>query len=108
MYSVAFLIHAQSGELAVNQDVEQILEHAVERLPSAYRPVFRLREMEDLTTAETGERLGLSDACGKIRLFRAKNILRRTLRPLQRRGPVMSAAQPRDLGPGPQTAESQI
>ena len=30
-------------QLAVDQDLKQILERAVERLPSAYRPVFRLR-----------------------------------------------------------------
>ncbi len=63
----------------INQDVETILDDAVESLPPHYQAVFRFREMEDLTTSETGERLGLSDACVKIRLFRAKNILRKTL-----------------------------
>ena len=74
---------------AVDQDVEQILERAVENLPSAYQSVFRLREMEDLTTAETGERLGLTDACVKTRLFRAKNILRRTLKQVQGRADLL-------------------
>ena len=64
--------------------------------------------MEDLTTAETGEWLGLTDAYVKIRLFRAKNILRRTLRQLHGRGPVADVARLRDSGPGIQTAESQI
>jgi RNA polymerase sigma-70 factor, ECF subfamily len=63
----------------INQNVEDILDHAVEGLPPHYQAVFRLRETEDLTTSETGERLGLSDACVKIRLFRAKNLLRKRL-----------------------------
>jgi RNA polymerase sigma-70 factor (ECF subfamily) len=93
---------------AVDQDVEQILERAVKSLPPAYQPVFRLREMEDLTTAETGERLGLTDACVKTRLFRAKNILRRTLKHVQRRGPVAAGARLRNLSPELHTAKSHI
>jgi RNA polymerase sigma-70 factor (ECF subfamily) len=67
-------------EHAVHRDVKDILDDALERLPPHYEAVFRSREMEDLTTAETAERLGLSDACVKIRLFRAKDILRKRLR----------------------------
>jgi RNA polymerase sigma-70 factor (ECF subfamily) len=55
------------------------LQPAVDGLPSAYRTVFLLREMENLSIAETGKRLGLSPGCVKIRLFRARKILRRTL-----------------------------
>jgi len=65
---------------AVDQDLEHILERAVETLPSAYQPAFRLREIEDLTTAETGRRLGLTNECVKSRLFRARNRLRKRLR----------------------------
>ena len=64
---------------AIDQEVGRILQQAVHRLPSTYQPVFLLCEMENLSIAETGERLGLSNACVKTRLFRAKNMLRRTL-----------------------------
>ena len=73
-------------ERTVDQDFEYILECAVTRLPPSYQPVFRLREMEDLSTAETGERLGLSEACVKTRLFRARDILRKRLRPVLKNG----------------------
>jgi RNA polymerase sigma-70 factor (ECF subfamily) len=92
---------------ALAQDAEQLLERVIESLPSAYQPVFRLREMEDLTTAETGERLGLTGACVKTRLFRAKNILRRTLKQdrgradLLRPPPVCAACVPNSRPPGP-------
>jgi len=69
-------------EQAVGHDLEDTLERAVESLPAAFRPVFQLCEVEELTAIETGERLGLTGACVKTRLFRAKHILRRRLKPL--------------------------
>ncbi len=50
---------------AIDRNVEEILERAVQSLPSAYEPVFRLREMEDLSTTETAERLGLAGSYPK-------------------------------------------
>jgi len=67
---------------AVDHDLEDTLDRAVEKLPPAFRPVFQLCEIEEMTAAETGGRLGLTGACVKTRLFRAKHILRRRLRPL--------------------------
>ena len=67
---------------AVDHDLEDTLERAVENLPADFRPIFQLCEVEELTAIETGERLGLSGACVKTRLFRAKHILRRRLKPL--------------------------
>lgn|SRR5581483_362649 len=67
---------------AVDHDLEDTLERAVRKLPAEFRPVFHLCEVEELTALETGERLGLSGACVKTRLFRAKHILRRRLKPL--------------------------
>ena len=67
-------------EQAIEQNAKDILEQAVQTLPVPYQPVFRFREMQDLSTAETGERLGLSNACVKSRLFRAKKMVRNRLR----------------------------
>jgi len=39
---------------AVDQEVTHIPQHAGEALPPDYQPAFRLRAMQDLTTAETG------------------------------------------------------
>jgi RNA polymerase sigma-70 factor (ECF subfamily) len=64
---------------AIDQDFDGILTGALESLPSAYSEVFRLREMETLSTAETGERLGLTEGCVKTRLVRARGLLRRRL-----------------------------
>jgi len=64
---------------AIDQDFDGILTGAVQSLPPAHSEVFRLREMETLSTAETGERLGLSEGCVKTRLVRARGLLRRRL-----------------------------
>jgi RNA polymerase sigma-70 factor (ECF subfamily) len=64
---------------AIDRDFDGILTVAMESLPPTYSEVFRLREMETLSTAETGERLGLSEGCVKTRLVRAKGLLRRRL-----------------------------
>ena len=79
---VAWMASSQRSpeQQVVDRNAEDIMERATEHLPPTYQPVFRLREMEDLTTAETAERLGLSEACVKTRLFRAKNILRGKLK----------------------------
>jgi RNA polymerase sigma-70 factor (ECF subfamily) len=66
-------------EQAIDGNLGGILNRALDSLPDAYRTVFRLREVESLSTAETGERLGLSEACVKTRLLRARGLLRRRL-----------------------------
>ena len=70
----------------LEQNADVILERAVQTLPPAYQPVYRCREMQDLSTAETGERLGLTAACVKSRLFRAKKLVRKRLRQTFDRG----------------------
>jgi RNA polymerase sigma-70 factor (ECF subfamily) len=54
-----------------------ILEDAVDRLPEIYRAVFMLREVEGMTTAETAECLSLSEETVKVRLHRARAMMRK-------------------------------
>lgn len=56
-----------------------ILEAAINQLPAAYRSVFLLREMEEMSTAETAECLGLSEEAVKVRLHRARARLRKAI-----------------------------
>ena len=81
---------------AIAKDFQRIVNRALDRIPPAYSMVFRMREMADLSTAETSRRLGLTDGCVKSRLLRARSMLRnavkmqlggRRLRP-SLRGPV--------------------
>ena len=56
-----------------------VLERAVERLPENYRSVFMLREVEGRSTAETAECLELSEESVKVRLHRARSLMRKDI-----------------------------
>ena len=62
--------------LAYAGELQRLLEEAVDRLPDAYRAVFMLRDVEGLSTSETGEALELGDEAVKTRLHRARAMLR--------------------------------
>jgi RNA polymerase sigma-70 factor (ECF subfamily) len=65
----------------VRGQIRGLLEQAIEQLPSAFRPVFVLREIEGLSIDETAEALGIIPATVKTRLYRAKRQLQRLLAP---------------------------
>ncbi|MBF9142947.1 RNA polymerase sigma factor [Hymenobacter properus] len=65
--------------LALNNELRIALEQAVQALPTNYRSVFILREVEGLSVAETAHTLGLSEANVKVRLLRAREQLRTQL-----------------------------
>jgi len=56
-----------------------VLEGAVDRLPEIYRSVVMLRDVEGLSTAETAECLELSEESVKVRLHRARSLLRKDI-----------------------------
>ena len=60
----------------LNSELKNILQDAIGRLPEKYRTVFIMREIEDMSVAETQECLDLSEANVKVRLNRAKAMLR--------------------------------
>ena len=64
---------AYAGEL------RRVLEEAVDSLPETYRAVFMLRDIEGLSTSETGEGLGLGEEAVKTRLHRARAMIRRAV-----------------------------
>jgi RNA polymerase sigma factor (sigma-70 family) len=73
-------IHHQTplSEL-MNNELKTILEQSVSGLPEKYRLVFVMREMEDMSVNETMEVLHLSESNVKVRLNRAKEMLRTNL-----------------------------
>jgi RNA polymerase sigma-70 factor (ECF subfamily) len=60
-------------------ETRERLDKAVQRLPESLRVVFILRDINDLSTHETGDILGLSDTAVKTRLSRARLRLREDL-----------------------------
>lgn len=58
------------------QQVRELLEAALDRLPKAFRMVFILRELEELSVEETAALLGIKPGTVKTRLFRARRLMR--------------------------------
>jgi RNA polymerase sigma-70 factor (ECF subfamily) len=62
-----------------NRELQDLLRAAVEVLPDPLRAVFCLREIEQLSTEQTADALGLTAENVRVRLHRAKRSLRQTL-----------------------------
>lgn len=60
-------------------EMREILDKAIEGLKPAFRTVFVLRDVEELSTEDTAEALGLSVPAVKSRLLRARLELRERL-----------------------------
>lgn len=61
------------------EELGEILDSSVQSLAPAYRSVFLLRDVDDLSTEETAEALGISVPAVKSRLLRARLQLREKL-----------------------------
>jgi RNA polymerase sigma-70 factor, ECF subfamily len=57
-------------------ELGQLLEEAVLELPEQYRAVIMLRDVEELTTAETAAALELTEQNVKVRLHRGRAMMR--------------------------------
>lgn len=57
----------------------RILREALDQLDDKYRLTFLLRDVEGLSTAETAEALGITESNVKVRLLRARLMLREKL-----------------------------
>ncbi|HRP56058.1 RNA polymerase sigma factor [Agriterribacter sp.] len=67
------------SNILMNKELGIMLEAAIAELPEKYRLVFMLREIEELSVKETGDILGIEEPNVKVRLNRAKAMLRQTL-----------------------------
>ena len=64
---------------ALNSELKSLLENAVQNLPVHYRSVLIMRDVEGLGTAETSECLAISEETVKVRLHRARALMRKQL-----------------------------
>jgi RNA polymerase sigma-70 factor (ECF subfamily) len=63
-------------QLASNSEIRRLLEEAIEKLPDAYRIIFMLRDVEEMSTTDTANILGITEDNVKVRLHRARGLLR--------------------------------
>ena len=67
------------AELAGDAEIRQLLDVALDDLDPKYRAVFTLRDIQQLSTRETAELLGITENNVKVRLLRARLQLRERL-----------------------------
>ncbi len=73
---------AESGEAgAIRAETRELVRSSIDELPTDYRNVLILRDIEELDTAETARLLGVSAGAAKVRLHRARQALRTLLDP---------------------------
>jgi RNA polymerase sigma-70 factor (ECF subfamily) len=77
-------------ETMAAMETRRLLEEAILSLPHPYRAVMMLRDVEEMTTAEAAVALDLSEDAVKVRLFRARAMLRKEL--FARAGATSAAA----------------
>jgi RNA polymerase sigma-70 factor, ECF subfamily len=66
-------------EQLLNQEMQRVMDEAIETLPPEFRQVFILRDIEELSNADVAEILDLSVAAVKSRLHRARLKVRNRL-----------------------------
>jgi RNA polymerase sigma-70 factor (ECF subfamily) len=64
---------------AALRELTRLLEAAIDALPDAQRTVIVLREIEEMSTSETASMLNLSEEAVRVRLHRARAMLRERL-----------------------------
>lgn len=61
----------------INKELINVIEEALQKLPEEYKLVFTLRSINGFSTRETSELLNLTESNVKVRLNRAKALLRK-------------------------------
>jgi RNA polymerase sigma-70 factor (ECF subfamily) len=64
---------------AARAPIRRLLERAIDELPTPFRIVFVMRELEECSVEETAAQLGLRPETVKTRLHRARRLLRTAL-----------------------------
>jgi RNA polymerase sigma-70 factor (ECF subfamily) len=64
---------------AMRGELRRLMEARIDALPDAFRSVFVLRAVEEMSVEETALALGLPDATVRTRFFRARALLRESL-----------------------------
>lgn len=65
--------------VVLTEELRQVMDAAIASLPESLRTAFVLRDLEGLSTQEAAEVLGISPGALKVRLHRARLLLRERL-----------------------------
>jgi RNA polymerase sigma factor (sigma-70 family) len=76
---VADRTRESAPESLLRAEMRGLIERRIDELPLAFRTVFVMREVEDMTVQEIAEALVVAPATIRTRLFRARALLREAL-----------------------------
>jgi RNA polymerase sigma factor (sigma-70 family) len=69
--------HAPQGETRLSlKEMKTLLENAISRLPTKFRSIYVLREIQQMSTTEAAACLGISVESAKVNLHRARERLK--------------------------------
>lgn len=71
--------NTDTTKVVVSRELNHVIENSLEQVPIDYRLVFSLREINGMNIAETAEALNISESNVKVRLNRAKKMLRKEI-----------------------------
>ena len=69
----------QPERVAMRGELRHLMEACIDRLPDAFRSVFMLRAVEEMSVEDVAIALDLPEATVRTRLFRARSLLREGL-----------------------------
>jgi len=69
--------YIDTNKAVINRELNYVIENALLQIPIDYRIAFILREINELNISETADTLNISEANVKVRLNRAKAMLRK-------------------------------
>ena len=71
--------HETPDRALVRAELRAIIERKLDELPEAFRTVFVLRSVEEMSVEEVAQTLNLPEATVRTRHFRARSLLRESL-----------------------------
>lgn len=71
--------HTDTNKVIMTKELNFVIENALIQIPLDYRIVFSLREITGLNVEETAQSLNISESNVKVRLNRAKAMLRKQI-----------------------------
>jgi RNA polymerase sigma-70 factor (ECF subfamily) len=69
----------QPDQATLRAETRRLLERKIDELPAAFRVVFVLRAVEEMSVEETALALDIPEATVRSRFFRARGLLRESL-----------------------------
>lgn len=79
---------SDTGRLVHRHELNRIVESVLEKMPVEFREVLVLKELNDMTITDTAYSLNISEANVKIRLHRARHMMRQRIEEMYRPGDI--------------------